>query len=185
MKKELKDRPLVSAVEGLQGKVAGVQITQPSGKAGGRLLFWVRGATSVSASSEPLYVVDGIPMTDIRGLNRRTSPLFYSKRCLQAAIYGLRGANGVVLITTKTGKANQPVLEFGCIWWFSKLRKTIKTLNTLTTAIWWRKYIFRLIRGWTNYTDWEQRVLEQDTCKIINSFLAETRTHTSWRLLIT
>ncbi|MFN8336457.1 MAG: TonB-dependent receptor [Cyclobacteriaceae bacterium] len=157
--KELKDRPLVSAVEGLQGKVAGVQITQPSGKPGGEIVVRVRGATSVSASSEPLYVVDGIPMTDIRGLNPQDIASFsILKDAASAAIYGLRGANGVVLITTKTGKANQPVLEFGAFGGFSKLRKTIKTLNTADYRDLMTEIHIPLDPSWTNYTDWNKEV---------------------------
>ena len=65
--KDFKDRPIVSAAQALQGKAAGVQVTQPSGKPGGELSVRVRGATSVLAGNEPLYVVDGIPTTDTKG----------------------------------------------------------------------------------------------------------------------
>ena len=67
--KSIKDRPMISAAEALQGKAAGVQVTQPSGKPGVGLSVRVRGATSVLAGNEPLYVIDGVPTTDIQGLN--------------------------------------------------------------------------------------------------------------------
>ncbi|MFZ4563887.1 MAG: carboxypeptidase-like regulatory domain-containing protein, partial [Bacteroidales bacterium] len=67
--KAIRDRPMVSAVEALQGKAAGVQVVQPSGKPGSGISVRVRGSTSVLAGNEPLYVVDGVPTTDIRGLD--------------------------------------------------------------------------------------------------------------------
>ena len=67
--KEITERPIVSATQALQGKAAGVQVVSPSGKPGAALAVRVRGATSVLAGNEPLYVVDGVPTTDIKGLN--------------------------------------------------------------------------------------------------------------------
>lgn len=157
--KELKDRPLVSVAEGLQGKAAGVQVTQPSGKPGGGITVRVRGATSISASNEPLYVVDGIPMTDIRGLNPQDIASYsVLKDAASAAIYGIRGSNGVVLITTKSGKTNQQVLEFGVYGGFSKLRKMIKTLNTADYRDLMTEIHQALDPSWTDYTDWNKEV---------------------------
>ena len=67
--KEIRERPIVSAAQALQGKAAGVQVTQPSGKPGVGLSVRVRGATSVIAGNEPLYVIDGVPTTNTSGLN--------------------------------------------------------------------------------------------------------------------
>lgn len=127
----IKDRPMVSAAEALQGKAAGVQVVQPSGKPGGDISVRVRGATSVAASNEPLYVVDGIPTTDIRGLNPHDiASMTVLKDASSASIYGIRASNGVVLITTKRGSANQPAIRFNAYTGFSTLRKTIDVLNT-------------------------------------------------------
>jgi TonB-linked SusC/RagA family outer membrane protein len=91
----------------------------------------VRGSTSVLAGNEPLYVVDGVPTTDIRGLNASDiSTMSVLKDAASASIYGARAANGVVLITTKRGKANTPVISFNAYSGFSKLRKPIDVLNT-------------------------------------------------------
>ncbi|HEU5145549.1 MAG TPA: TonB-dependent receptor plug domain-containing protein, partial [Chryseosolibacter sp.] len=109
----IEDRPMVSAAEALQGKAAGVQVVQPSGKPGGDISVRVRGATSVLAGNEPLYVVDGVPTTDIRGLNPNDiSSMSVLKDAASASIYGARAANGVVLITTKRGAANAPAIRF-------------------------------------------------------------------------
>ena len=129
--KALKDRPMVSAAEALQGKAAGVQVTQPSGKPGGDIAVRVRGATSVLAGNEPLYVVDGVPTTDIRGLNPiDILTMTVLKDASSSAIYGARAANGVVLISTKRGKADAPVARFNTYYGVSYLRKTIDVLTT-------------------------------------------------------
>jgi len=122
---------MVSAAEALQGKAAGVQVIQPSGKPGGDLAVRVRGSTSVLAGNEPLYVVDGVPTTDIRGLNPNDiASMSVLKDAASASIYGARAANGVVLITTKRGTANTPSVKFNAYTGFSTLRKTIDILNT-------------------------------------------------------
>jgi len=94
---DIKDRPIVSAAEGLQGKAAGVQVIQASGKPGGDIAVRVRGATSITAGNDPLYVVDGTQMMDIRGLNASDiSSMSVLKDASAAAIYGARAANGVI-----------------------------------------------------------------------------------------
>jgi TonB-linked SusC/RagA family outer membrane protein len=129
--KEIKDRPIVSAVQALQGKAAGVQVTQTSGKPGESLTVRVRGATSVLAGNEPLYVVDGVPTTDIKGLSPMDiATMSVLKDASSAAIYGARAANGVVLITTKRGKENTPVITYNTYFGVSKLRKPLDVLNT-------------------------------------------------------
>ncbi len=127
----IEGRPMVTAAEALQGKAAGVQVVSPSGKPGGDISVRVRGATSVLAGNEPLYVVDGVPTTDIRGLNPQDIATFnVLKDAASASIYGARAANGVVLITTKRGKANTPTIRFNAYTGFSNLRKTVDVLNT-------------------------------------------------------
>lgn len=155
----LKDRPMVSLAEGLQGKAAGVQVMQPSGKPGGDISVRVRGATSVLLRNDPLYVVDGVPMTDIRGINSQDIvSMSVLKDAASSAIYGLRGANGVVLITTKSGKNGQQTLQFGTYGGFSQLRKVIKTLNTAQYRDLMAEMNLQLDPSWTDYTDWNKEV---------------------------
>ena len=117
--KDIRDRPMVSAAEALQGKAAGVQVVQPSGKPGNDIAVRVRGATSVLAGNEPLYVVDGVPTTDIRGLNPADiESLSVLKDASSAAIYGARAANGVVLITTNGAKREPQMSGFPLTWGF-------------------------------------------------------------------
>lgn len=128
---DIKDRPITSPAQALQGKAAGVQVVQPSGKPGAGLSVRVRGSTSVLAGNEPLYVVDGVPTTDVTGLNPTDiATMTVLKDASSAAIYGARAANGVVLITTKRGKDNEPTLSFNTYYGISNLRKTIDVLNT-------------------------------------------------------
>lgn len=154
--KTIRDRPMVSAAEALQGKAAGVQVVQPSGKPGGDISVRVRGATSVLAGNEPLYVVDGVPTTDIRGLNPLDiESMSVLKDASSAAIYGARAANGVVLISTKRGKANTPVVRLNAYAGFSNLRKTVEVLSTKK----YRDLIEEIIPGAldpaaTAYTNW-------------------------------
>ncbi|MCB0495094.1 MAG: TonB-dependent receptor [Cyclobacteriaceae bacterium] len=155
----IKDRPMVSAATALQGKAAGVQVVQPSGKPGGDISVRVRGTTSVSLRNDPLYVVDGIPMTDIKGINPQDIvSLTVMKDAASTAIYGLRGANGVVLITTKKGKEGEPLLQFGAYGGFSKLRKFIETLSTKQYRDLMEEINLSLDPTWTSYTDWNDKV---------------------------
>ncbi|HQQ02836.1 MAG TPA: TonB-dependent receptor [Bacteroidales bacterium] len=129
--KDFRDRPIISAAQALQGKAAGVQVVQPSGKPGQQLAVRVRGATSVLAGNDPLYVVDGVPTTDIRGLNPNDiSSMTILKDASSSAIYGARAANGVVLITTKRGQEGEPLVTFSTYFGMSNLRKNIDVLNT-------------------------------------------------------
>ncbi len=158
--KDIEERPIVSAAQALQGKAAGVQVVQPSGKPGSDISVHVRGTTSVLAGNEPLYVVDGVPTTDIRGLNPSDiATMSVLKDASSAAIYGARAANGVVAITTFRGKENTPVIKFNTYLGFSWLRKPIETLTTKE----YRALIDEIMPGtldpmWTNYTDWSDLV---------------------------
>ena len=120
----LKDRPVTSFEKALQGAAAGVQVTSVSGQPGATSTVRIRGVGSFTASSTPLYVVDGIAITngDLSSV-AQTSDVLSSinpndiasitvlKDATAAAIYGSRAANGVVLITTKQGKAGQTKLN--------------------------------------------------------------------------
>ncbi len=156
----IKNRPMASAAEALQGKAAGVQVVQPSGKPGGDISVRVRGATSVLAGNEPLYVVDGVPTTDIRGLNPADiASMTVLKDASSAAIYGARAANGVVIITTKRGQEGRSTVTFNAYAGVSNLRKTVETLSTRD----YRDLINQILPGaydpsWTGYTDWSDEV---------------------------
>ncbi|MGV3600855.1 MAG: SusC/RagA family TonB-linked outer membrane protein [Dyadobacter fermentans] len=128
--KDIEERPILQAAQALQGKAAGVQVTQPSGKPGSALSIRVRGATSVQAGNEPLYVVDGVPTMDTRDLNvNDIESIQVLKDASSAAIYGARASNGVVIVTTKRGKANQSQVNFSAYYGISNMAKKINVLN--------------------------------------------------------
>lgn len=106
---ELKDLPVSSVAQKLQGRLAGVQINQTTGKPGQGMSVRIRGQLSVSGGSDPLYVVDGFPITgDINQINPdEIADISVLKDAASTSLYGSRAANGVVLITTKKGKVGQ------------------------------------------------------------------------------
>ncbi|MDW7692622.1 TonB-dependent receptor [Flammeovirgaceae bacterium SG7u.111] len=131
--KSLEDVPVATFEQALQGRAAGVQITSQTGKVGGGINIRIRGTSSISASNEPLYVIDGIPVTtNSQSLtSSQTNPLAdinfndiesieVLKDASAAAIYGSRGSNGVVLITTKQGSAGKTQMNFNAQYGISK-----------------------------------------------------------------
>ena len=102
-----------NAAQALQGKTAGVQVSQSSKAPGGTISVRVRGSNSISSTNEPLYVVDGFPSSEGLNLNPNDiESMQILKDASATAIYGARGANGVVLITTKRGKAGENKISY-------------------------------------------------------------------------
>ncbi len=124
------ERPITQIGQAMAGLAAGVQVTETSGKPGAGLSIRVRGATSLNANNDPLFVIDGIPTTDTRGLAvEDIESMQVLKDASAAAIYGSRGANGVVLITTKRGKAGTSKMSLSTYQGFAQLPKKINVLN--------------------------------------------------------
>ena len=97
-----------NALEGLKGKAAGVNIFNNTGQPGGEMRVIIRGISTINASSSPLYIVDGVAMTDFQYLNPNDiESIEVLKDASSAAIYGARGANGVIMVTTKRGNAGK------------------------------------------------------------------------------
>ena len=129
----IKQTPLLSADQALQGRAAGVQVVQTSGEPGAPISVRVRGGGSINAGNEPLFVVDGFPLTPGSSLNSFNPSDIESIEVLKdasaTAIYGSRGANGVVLVTTKRGKRGKPVVSLESYYGQQTLRKKIPLLN--------------------------------------------------------
>jgi len=111
---EIKDIPVSQVSQKLQGRLAGVQINQTTGKPGTGMNIRIRGQLSVSGGSDPLYVIDGFPITgNIGALNPdEIEDITILKDAASTSLYGSRAANGVVLITTKKGKNGQTNVSF-------------------------------------------------------------------------
>jgi TonB-dependent SusC/RagA subfamily outer membrane receptor len=107
----------------LQGKVAGVQVQQYSGQPGRGIGFIVRGAASFYSSNQPLFVIDGTPITgSINNINPAEIESFsFLKDASATALYGSRAANGVILITTKHAKSGAPKVEFSANYGIQKI----------------------------------------------------------------
>ncbi|WP_442591754.1 SusC/RagA family TonB-linked outer membrane protein [Pedobacter sp. AW31-3R] len=107
--KELQDLPTAQVTQKLQGKLAGVQINQTTGIPGQGMSVRVRGQASISAGNDPLYVVDGFPITgNIANINPdEIESISVLKDASSTSLYGSRAANGVVIVTTKRGKSGQ------------------------------------------------------------------------------
>ena len=104
--KQIADVPVSSAAEAIAGRLAGVQVTTTEGSPGAEVQIRVRGGSSITGDNRPLYIVDGIQVEDALSLiaPQEIENITVLKDAASAAIYGSRGANGVVLITTKGGK---------------------------------------------------------------------------------
>ncbi|MCD8313115.1 MAG: TonB-dependent receptor [Bacteroidales bacterium] len=132
---DLNTRPVSEASGFIQGKVAGVQVQQTSGLPGEGMTVRIRGASSISSSNDPLYVVDGVPVGEGNYAIAYLSPndiesMTILKDASSAAIYGSRGANGVVLITTKQGKVSKgPQINLNAYVGISKVSRTYDVLN--------------------------------------------------------
>lgn len=155
--KDLMAGATTDVAHGLQGKIAGVDVRQSDGAPGAGVSITVRGANSFTTSSQPLYIVDGVPYgTDPNGMpqsganegnNQTVSPLSMInpndiekievlKDASATAIYGSRGANGVVMITTKKGKQGEgrTKVEFAAKWSVQTVAKKMKMLDPYTFA---------------------------------------------------
>lgn len=128
--KELENRPIVSAAQAIQGKAAGVQVVSPNGAPGGEMSIRVRGTTSFNGSNDPLYVVDGVSVDNINFLSPSDiDNIQILKDASSAAIYGSQAANGVILITTKSGTTERPQISFNAQYAITQVRKTMDVLN--------------------------------------------------------
>ncbi|MCO5238318.1 MAG: SusC/RagA family TonB-linked outer membrane protein, partial [Chitinophagaceae bacterium] len=136
--KDLEDVPVATLGQRLQGKLAGVRIMQTSGRPGEGLKFQIRGAVSLTAGADPLYVIDGMPISgDINFLNAdEIESISVLKDPASASLYGSRSANGVVLITTKTGKNEKVQLNFNAYYGIDKVpeNRTLKMMNATQYA---------------------------------------------------
>ena len=121
----IEDRSNENVLSSMQGQLAGVEISTNSGMPGGELEVHIRGAASINASDAPLYVVDGIPVDDLNSLNPDDiETMDILKDASSSAIYGSRGANGVILIKTKTVRKEDKVsVQFSASFSLQQLEK--------------------------------------------------------------
>jgi len=124
---EITAYPAVGVTQALQGRVAGVNISANNGEPGSSYKVRIRGATSINSSSDPLYVVDGFPGASIPPPEDIES-IEVLKDASATAIYGSRGANGVIMVTTKRGRAGRTLVDFNSSW---SMQKEINRMDLL------------------------------------------------------
>lgn len=142
---DIKDRPVTGLDQAMQGLVAGVNVTSASGAPGGAVSVRIRGVSTLSANSQPLYVVDGTPiqtgsnsqLSFGNGLTNALNDINPSdiesidvlKDAAASAIYGSRASNGVVIVTTKRGKSGRTNIDFD---YYTGVQNVAKTVDALT-----------------------------------------------------
>lgn len=137
---KLAERPITDVSTALQGQMAGVEVRSTTGQPGSETRIRVRGAASIHASSDPLYVVDGVATDNISSINPSDiESIEVLKDASSSAIYGSRGANGVVLVTTKHGKSGKARVELATTWGWQQQERKID-LASAEEWIWAKKY---------------------------------------------
>lgn len=123
--------PVATAAQALSGKLAGVNVTSSSGAPGADINILVRGGTSITQDVKPLYIVDGFQMDDgLRNIDiNDIESIDVMKDASSTAIYGARGSNGVVLITTKSGKEGKTRVSYNSYVSFESLSNKLKMLD--------------------------------------------------------
>lgn len=135
--KDIKATPAASVSQALQGRAAGVRVSQSSNAPGGGMNIRIRGGNSIVGGNEPLYVIDGYPLYNESGPTispNDIESMEILKDASATAIYGSRGANGVVIITTKRGKAGSDRVQFESYYGTQKILNKIDLLNATQLA---------------------------------------------------
>ena len=130
---DVKEAPGLSVDQALQGRIAGVDIMSTTGEPGAATSIRIRGTRSITASNEPLIVVDGVAgaVTDLNDINSEDiESISVLKDASSTAIYGSRGSNGVVLVTTKGGFTSKPNITFKAQMGASKIARTLDLMNS-------------------------------------------------------
>jgi TonB-linked SusC/RagA family outer membrane protein len=129
---ELQKAPVISFEEAMAGRVAGVKVSSADGQPGANINVVIRGTNSVTQDNSPLYVIDGFPMEnpDNYAINpAEIESIEVLKDASSTAIYGARGANGVIIITTKKGKVGEPVINYNTYYGHMQNTKKMKLMN--------------------------------------------------------
>ena len=163
--KDFQKGSITSAEQLIAGKVAGVSITSNGGQPGSGSTIRIRGGASLSASNDPLIVIDGVPLSSVnlQGINPDDIASFsILKDAAATAIYGSRASNGVIMITTKRGKSGKPVLSFTTQLSAAKISREYPVLNanqfrTLVDSIGSPSQIAQM--GSAN-TDWQKQIYQ-------------------------
>ncbi len=133
--------PVANASEALTGKMAGVQVTTTEGSPDAEVKIRVRGGGSITQSNDPLYIVDGFPVESISDIPANDiEDITVLKDASSTAIYGSRGANGVILVTTKSGKEGKVKVSYNAYYSWKTIAKKYDVLNPYEYVKWQYEY---------------------------------------------
>lgn len=150
---EIAKVPSANIIESIQGKVPGVDITRSSGSASSGVSMTVRGNRSITAQNGPLFIVDGVQYSNIQDINPNDiESMEILKDASSTAIYGSRGANGVVIVTTKKGKTGQARVSVNSYAGVSKVDRYPSVMN-LEQWVKLRKEAYRTTGRWNSEAD--------------------------------
>lgn len=148
--------PVANVTEAITGKLAGVQVTTTEGSPDADMTIRVRGGGSITGDNTPLFIVDGFPVQSINDIASSDIETFdVLKDASSTAIYGSRGANGVILITTKSGKSGKISVKYNAYYSWKKIAKTLDVLSPKDYALW--QYELASLKGSSyasSYTDY-------------------------------
>ncbi|HWB92118.1 MAG TPA: TonB-dependent receptor [Puia sp.] len=136
--KQLKDFPLSSAAQALEGRLAGVNVSTAEGAPGADVVITVRGGGSITQDNSPIYIVDGIQVENALSVisPQDIASVDVLKDAASTAIYGARGANGVVIITTKSGTPGRTRVSYNASFGYSELLKKMPVLSPYDFVMW-------------------------------------------------
>jgi TonB-dependent starch-binding outer membrane protein SusC len=134
---KLQDIPVASTAQALTGRLAGVQITTTEGSPDAEIKIRVRGGGSITQDNSPLYIVDGFPVSSISDIAPADiASIDVLKDASSTAIYGARGANGVIIITTKEGVEGDLSVNYNMYYGVKQIAKTLNVLSPYEYALW-------------------------------------------------
>ncbi len=151
--KELESVPVTTAAQALQGKAAGVNVVTSSGAPGAEVSITIRGGSSITQSTKPLYIVDGFEMSDaLTNINiNDIESIEILKDASSTAIYGSRGSNGIILISTKSGKKGKTQVSYNTYFSFDKLAKKLDMMSETNV---FAKYQYEMAELQGKTTQW-------------------------------
>lgn len=165
--KELEKAPVVNVAEALTGRLPGVQVTTVDGAPGAEIVIRVRGGGSITQDNAPLYIVDGFIVNNLNDISASDiESIDVLKDASSTAIYGSKGANGVVIVTTKTPKAGKTSINYNNFFQSKYMPKELGVLSPYEFAL--LHYEYGMIRGTTSseYTNFKKFFGEYDDLEL-------------------
>ena len=153
--KQIAAVPVTNAAQALAGKIPGVNVTSQDGRPDASVSIRVRGGGSISQSNEPLYIVDGFPVGSINDIPpNQIESIDVLKDASSTAIYGARGANGVIIVTTKSGKNGKLTISYDNFVQYNQPTKYLETMSAYDYVAYNWQYARAISAGYANAWEW-------------------------------